>query len=128
MAKQKQERECLSNINVALRKVKGQNVTAQQILKEEFVDSLVQHDAGFRILKNIRTSPAYWERIKGELLTMIRQLGRPAIFLTLSPGETQWPELLQNLYKHHYGKDITNEEAMNLDPNIKTKMIRKDIQ
>lgn len=49
MAKQSQERNCLSNINMCLRKIKGKTVTAGNALDEHFVNDMIQHDAGFRI-------------------------------------------------------------------------------
>jgi hypothetical protein len=43
------------------RKLDGQPVTAGQLRNEEFVANLIQHDDEFRMLKTIRSSPAYWE-------------------------------------------------------------------
>lgn len=126
MARRKQELEMFSNINVCLRKVKGSNLTAGNVMSEDFVNDLVQHDAGYRMLANIRGTPAYWEKIKKDIFAMFRQLGRPTLFLTVSPAEKRWPELMQVLYRYHYGKDITVEEAMKLDDATKTLLIRKD--
>lgn len=96
------------------------------ILISETIDNLVAHDAGYRVLSNIRSSPSYWETKKKELMALLRQLGKPTFFLTLTANEKRCPELLQVLYKYHYNKDITLEEAMNMDDAIKTEMIRKD--
>lgn len=86
MAKQKQERELFGNINICLRKVKGQSIKVSDTLNNECIDDLIKHDAGYRMLSKIRTSPAYWENIKKKSFAMIRQLGPPTFFLTLSPG------------------------------------------
>lgn len=126
MAKQKQERELFANVNVCLRKVKGKAVTAGDALNTEYVDNIIKHDAGYRMLANIRTSPAYWEKIKKDSFAMIRQLGKPTFFMTLSPGEKRWPELLQVLYQYHHHHEITVEEAMRLSDHIKTKLVRND--
>ncbi|XP_031637004.1 uncharacterized protein LOC116349612 [Contarinia nasturtii] len=127
MAKEKQERQCLSNINVCLRKVKGlENMTAGNFLKEDTVNNLVSHDASYRILSQIRSSPAYWETKKKELMALLRQLGKPVFFLTLTANEKRCPELLQLLYQYHYNKEITLEEAMELPDDVKTEKIRKD--
>lgn len=84
------------------------------------------YDAGYRILSNIRSSPSYWETKKKELMALLRQLGKQTFFLTLTAKEKRCPELLQVLYEYHHNKDITLDEAMNLDDAIKTEMIRND--
>ena len=90
----------LEDIQVCLRKKRrkdGTPITASQLLNAGFIESLVQHDDGFRMLKGIRSSPAFWEAQKKKALGMIRQLGKPAFFITLSAAETMWPELLSSL-------------------------------
>lgn len=127
MAKRKQEEQCFSNINVCLRKVKDtERMTAGNLMKEGAMDDLISHDAGYRVLANIRSSPAYWENKKKELMALVRQLGKPAIFLTLTANEKQCPELLQVLHRFNRNQEITYEEAINLSDNIKTELIRKD--
>ncbi|XP_031629676.1 uncharacterized protein LOC116344956 [Contarinia nasturtii] len=113
-------------MNVCLRKVKGKSVTVSNALNNDCIDEMIKHDAGYRMLANIPTSPAYWEKIKKDSFAALRQLGKPTIFMTLSPGEKRWPELLQVLYKFHYHQDITVEEAMRLSDEIKTKLVRND--
>lgn len=84
MADRKLVNQVYANMNVCLRKGKSDGpVTAGNVLNNDFVNNLVSHDDGFRILKN----PAYWEASKKNLLAMIRQLGTPTIFLTLSASE-----------------------------------------
>jgi len=52
-----------SPISIALRK-KSSAVTAANVRDNSFVDSLVQHDDGFHILKGLRLAPAHWEAVK----------------------------------------------------------------
>lgn len=126
MAKLKQEKELFANMNVCLRKVKGKTVTVENAMNPEYIDDMIKHDAGYRMLANIRTSPAYWEKIKNYSFAMIRQLGQPTFFMTLSPGEKRWPELIRVLYKYHHHEEITVEEAMRLRDDVKTKLVRND--
>jgi hypothetical protein len=42
---------------------------------------------------------------------MIRQLGTPTVFLTLSAAEKQWTELIVILFKCRNQKDITIQQA-----------------
>ena len=41
---------------------------------------------------------------------MVKQLGIPAWFMTLSCADLRWPELFQIIYRMQ-GKDITDEEV-----------------
>lgn len=127
MGKEKQERQCFATLNVCLRKCIGDpNMTAGNVSKDGAIDNLVSHDAGFRVLKNIRSSTPYWEMRKKELMTLLRQLGKPAFFITLTANEKWSPELLQVLHKYHNDKDLTLKEALELFENVKTEMIRND--
>ena len=58
--------------------------------------------------KNVRSSPPYFESKKKELMAMIRQLGIPTLFISLSAAHTKWTELLQAIYIYIYqlGKQI----------------------
>jgi len=57
---------------------------------------------------------------------MIRQLGIPTLFITLSAAEAHWPELLVILKKVQDGKNISEEEAANLSYEEKAYLIRQD--
>lgn len=57
---------------------------------------------------------------------MIRQLGLPTFFITLSAAETRWGELLKSLKKIADNIDISIEEAENLPFIEKAKLIRND--
>ena len=127
MAKKKLESSIYSNINICLRKSKTtKNVTVGDILNKNYLNQLIRNDEGYSILKNIRNSPSYWQQKMKDLLAMIRQLGKPTIFLTLSAGETNWPELIQHLYKFQFNKNINLNDAINLDKFTKTDLIKND--
>ena len=58
---------------------------------------------------------------------MIRQLGKPTMFLTVSANEIGWNNLLQILYKfQNNGCEISEEVAANLDFMQKTTLINED--
>lgn len=105
----------------------NKQLNAENVLNPDNIDEIVKFDDGFRMFKYIRSSPAFWEAKKKELLAMIRQLGKPAFFLTLSAGESQWPELLQTIMKYSpEGQVLSMKEAYELDNNTKTTLIRND--
>ena len=59
-------------------------------------------------MKNIRGSPPYYQRTFYDLLAMIRQLGTPTWFFTLSAADLKWPDMIQTIAKQssvHYTDD-----------------------
>lgn len=63
-----------------MQKTKGKKITAHEVLSPGFVDNIVKQDDGFRVLRNLRGSPPYWEKAKKDVFAMIRQLGIPTWF------------------------------------------------
>ncbi|XP_035223419.1 uncharacterized protein LOC118196128 [Stegodyphus dumicola] len=59
-------------------------------------------------------------------MAMIRQLGKPTLFLTVSAGEKIWPELLQCLSTLNMNKTISIEEALHLDDAEKSELVTRD--
>jgi len=114
-----------SSISIALRKKSGA-VTAANVRDNSFVDSLVQHDDRFHILKGLRSAPAHWETKKKEIKAMIRQFGLPTFFITLSAAESKWNELIVILSLLLDSRDITEEEAAALSSAEKARLIRSD--
>ena len=87
---------------------------------------MIQHDDGYKVLKGVRSSPAHWEAEKKKAIAMIRQLGLPTFFITLSAAESQWVELLVILSKTVDSKDISEEEANSLTTQDRYRLIRSD--
>ena len=122
-----QTHQIANQLSLCLRKRKGfEKPTAQNILNEEFVENLIQHDDGYQLLKNVKSSPSYWQDKKKNLMAMIRQLGIPTFFITLSAAETKWTELIIILEDVLHHKKITAEEVENLTWEHKADMIRRD--
>ena len=121
-----------SAINIALKlQWRNEGLTAEQVIYDiengsERINSMIDKDNAKRFLSDIRTSPEYWFKKKKEVFAMIRQFGVPTFFVTLSPTELEWPELLTVLMKTVYGKDITHENAENLTKDEKIDLISKD--
>ena len=116
-----------SRLNISLRKKKSRRpMKAKDVANSCVVESLIDHDEGFKILEVDRASPAYWESRKKFVMAMLRQLGWPCFFLTLSAAETEWTELLMILCKVLDKKDITEEEADKLRWQEKIRLIKGD--
>ncbi len=90
--KKLQIRQIQGSASLSLRKckTKGKTYTAGDLKSESCVDKLINLDEGFRVLRNLRGSPPYFERCKKDLFAMIRQLGKPTWFCSFSAAETRW--------------------------------------
>ena len=64
-------------------------------------------------MNQIKGTPAYWKIFQGEVLAMIRQLGCPTFFLTLSSAELHWNELIAILTQLN-GSPLSEEQINNL--------------
>ena len=85
--------------SIAMRKVSG-NINASMVRNyKESVDNLVRNDQGFLFTSKIRGTPANWKRFQSEVLAMLKQLGCPSFFLTLSSADLKWNELVEVILK-----------------------------
>lgn len=114
---------------IRVRKTKMQNrppFQAGQLCQPEERANLVKANIGFRDLKRLRGSPEYDDERKKHAFAMVRQLGSFTFFLTLSMGDTKWPEYKRCLSRILDGKHITLEEAKNLPFKTVARLVRND--
>ena len=64
-------------------------------------------------MKNIRGSPAYWQNELYELLVMLRTLGIPTWFMTLSAADLHWTEMIEAVSIHNH-KPLTQKQIQNM--------------
>ena len=86
------------------RTFRGQTLTAGHLKNPEIVQNMIRIDEAYKFLKNVRRSPTYFQRVMYDVLAMIRQLGVPTWFLTLSAADMQWPDVIQTI-ACQYGRD-----------------------
>ncbi len=103
----------------------GQTVSAGMLKNPDTVKALLRTDAAFKFLKNVRGSPAYWHTVLLDALAMVRQLGTPTWFLTLSAADMQWPEVIQSI-AHQYGKTLTADDVAHMPWEEKTMWLRSN--
>ncbi len=116
-----------SAVQIYLRKRRGKGkITARQAQDKEFLKNLVNHDEGYSVWKNLRSSPSYWAQRSKQVISMIRQLGKCAFFITFSAAETKWNELQVTLKKLLKNETISEEEGAALSSKEKAEMIRSD--
>ena len=123
----KQVRDCIS---VALRQTRGhqqvgRNLDAGMLKNPQHLQNLFKKDRAYTFLKNIRGSPPYWQKMFYELLSMIRTLGIPTWFLTLSAADMKWPEVIQSIAKQ-YGTIYTEQEVLELPWRLKSMWLRSN--
>lgn len=118
----------VSKVSVMLRKSKPgvASINTSTALNNETIEGFINKDEVFNVFSTIRSSPAYWKTEKSNVMAMIRPLGIPTFFTTLSAAETKWPELLVILKKLVEKIDITEEEATNLPPADIMRLIQSD--
>lgn len=74
-----------------------ENVTRRML---EVTESLKEYDIqNFAFMKTVPNSDQYWASRKRDLFAMIRQLGKPTVFVTISANEIHWMKLLTILLK-----------------------------
>ncbi|XP_057316777.1 uncharacterized protein LOC130657796 [Hydractinia symbiolongicarpus] len=104
-----------SQINIAVKKVKTDSLTAGMLSKNfsETVQSCIAEDKGFQFMSPIKGTPAYWKRFLSEVPAMVKQLGLPTFFMTLSCADLRWNELISIIAKLN-SENLTDEEIINL--------------
>ena len=90
-----QQLNLYNQINIATKKVKG-NITAGQLQNnfKQTVRSFICEDQGYLFMNSIKGTPAYWKHFFYDVLALVKQLGSPTFFLTLSCADLRWEELL----------------------------------
>ena len=101
-AKFLQRHHIKNRVTLALRRLvsaKHKNVTAENLLNKNERHTIRKLDEGYHIYRSLRNSPPYFEKFKKDVLGMVRQLGIPTLFFSLSSADTGWISLLQCIGK-----------------------------
>ncbi|XP_075553763.1 uncharacterized protein LOC142586404 [Dermacentor variabilis] len=101
-----------------------QALTREDVENPEKVQNLVERDLGF--MKGVPNNVQYWHTRKGELFAMIRQLGKPTAFVTLSASEMHWPDLLKLLKKLKVAKDEVDYDEEEMDRYYAAVLVNED--
>ena len=63
---------------------------------------------------NIEGIPAYWKKFFFEVLAMVKQLGLPTFFMTLSCADLRWDELI-SITASLKGENLRDKDIQNMD-------------
>lgn len=100
-------------------------ITKEMIEDPNYLNKCFEHHLAF--LKCIPNSAFYWADKKKDLFAMIRQLGKPTFFLTVSANEIRWLPLLRILYKlKHKVTDVSDDIIKNLTAIEKNTLVNED--
>jgi hypothetical protein len=99
-------------------------VTKKMIEDKQFLEQCIERNLSF--LKSIPNSVQYWAQRKKDVFAMIRQLGKPTMFLTLSSSEVKWPDLLKILHKLKYERDLDGDPFEQLNSYQRCTLVNED--
>ena len=80
----------------------------------ETVKAFLSKDEAYQFMGNIKGTPAYWKKFLYEVLSMVKQLGLPTFFMTLSCADLQWDEVT-SIIASLRGETLTQEEIDHMD-------------
>ncbi|KAL3219068.1 hypothetical protein MRX96_030697 [Rhipicephalus microplus] len=83
------------------------SITREQLESggKKFLEEVLDRDLAF--MRDVPNTVQYWQDRRCELFAMIRQLGKPHAFLTMSASEVHWERLLGTLERLQVGPDGT---------------------
>lgn len=112
-----------------MRKVyKTSDVKVKDLRNGACLKKLYDDDSAFKFMASVPLSPAYAQSKGQHAKAMMRQIGKPTMFFTISMAENRSPELIAQLYRNknpHLPK-LSLIDALNLSDDEKTKLIRDD--
>nr|XP_057903045.1 uncharacterized protein LOC131101719 [Doryrhamphus excisus] len=89
--------QVVSSISIALRKgIAGlvAKMAKDLLTNDESLKTLLECDQGYRFLKPIRGTPAFWQSTQRDILACVRQLGVPTWFCSFSSADLRWQNLV----------------------------------
>lgn len=78
-----------------------------------------------RVLRNIRGSPASWQKMQYDSLAKIHQLGPYTFFMTFSVAEFRWTEIIQ-VIAQQYGESLASDQVEEMDFETKSIWLKRN--
>ena len=88
-------------INIAMEKIVSDSLNAGKLSKnfKATIQQFIAQDKVYSFMSSIKGTPAYWKKFLFEVLAMVKQLGIPTFFMTLSCADLRWNELVEIISK-----------------------------
>ncbi|KAI4899975.1 hypothetical protein NFI96_003455, partial [Prochilodus magdalenae] len=84
-------------------------VTSEMLRNKDAVQEILNYDEGYKFLRPVRGTPAFWQNVQKDLFAMVRQLGIPTWFCSFSSADLRWPELMESILRQE-GRDTSPDE------------------
>jgi len=110
-----------------MKKIRADGLTAGE-LSQNFKDKigeLISNDEAYNFMNTLKGTPAYWKRFLFEVLAMVKQLGLPTYFMTLSCADLRWNELVEIIGKLN-DLNLSKEDIENLNYFERTKILNSN--
>ena len=122
-----EQQKVQDSISIALKKVHSHSLTAGEVrsMDSSSFQNLIFSDQAYFFMKNIPGSPSYWKRFMYEVIAMIKQLGPPSWWMTLSCADLRWNEIYKILSKLK-GREMTDDEIAAMSYDEKCKMLNSN--
>ena len=80
----------------------------------ETVTYFLTTDDAYQFMDNIKDTPAYWKKFLFEVLAIVKQLGLPTFFMTLSCTDLRWDDLI-SIIGSLRGENLHDEDIQNMN-------------
>ena len=97
-----------------------------EFLKEARRDEIERTDLGYKVFKLIRGTAPYLQDKRNSVMAMIRQLGPPHLFITLSSAEMEWDEVHKAILELELKRPVSQEEIDALSKKQRRENISKN--
>ena len=81
-----------------------------------------------RAVSKIPNSPSYWNAPRSMIKCMSETHGPATFFITFSPAEYDWPELLDYLKRHNTDLEVPDRSYLTMDPVLTSTYIHQKFQ
>ena len=102
------------------------NLSKNDILRYDPAN-INRFNRSYEVFKNMRGTAMFYQNAKKNLMALVRQLGCPTIFLTLSCAEFDWHELLKEIVETVERRRVSDEYINNLSTTDRNKLISRNV-
>ena len=114
-------------ISISMTKTKSyERLTKEDVTKKDKIKKMLKNEDADLIFRSIRSTPHFWKWKLMELNAMIRQLGCPTFFITFSPSEVNWYELISVLIRVNSNSDMTLRQCAAMEREKRLEHISND--
>lgn len=104
----------------------GQSYTVADVLSDQRRQEISSLDNGYYVYRQLRNCPQYLQQKKKDVFVMVRQMGIPTFFVSLSCADSHWLGLLQTLGQIVDKRLYTTSELSTMSYMEKCQLINAD--